>query len=273
MKHSRLSLLVVLPLAIALFSCTEALPVSESGEELMADQHYYPLLDGNTWEYRVDTASASGVMVKDIARRYSSISGTHEESGRSYSIQMNRIVTSVETTFDTTYVRRNDIGVYQTTPGLLLLSGVGGIPGLPDFNMPDEILAIPLAAGAPGSTWEIIDFEYLDIPMFPIYFRVKGHDLGIESVQTDMGMFYECRRIRFSIDIRLPNMEDPTDIFNPMLIKEEADFWYTHPQGLVVADGSSAVFGLLEGTLPLSSGFTHMRFEVVNMDIVQPVFP
>ncbi len=272
MKYSRLSLLVVLPLAVALFSCTEELPVSESGVELMADQHYYPLLDGTTWEYRIDTTSAKGVTVKDIARKYSTISGTYTANERDYTVQNNRTVTGTESTFDTTYVRRDDIGVYQTTPGLLLLGGVGGIPGLPDFDFPAEILSIPLALGAPGS-WDIIDFEYLDIPMFPIYFRVKGHDLGIESVQTDMGMFYECRRIRFSIDIRLPNLEDPTDIFNPTIIKEEADFWYTHPQGLVVADGSSAVFGLLGGTLPLGGGFTHMRLEVVNMDIVQPVFP
>ena len=52
MKRSRLSLLLVLPLALALFSCTEQLPVSESGLELMADQHHtIPELDAKGWSY------------------------------------------------------------------------------------------------------------------------------------------------------------------------------------------------------------------------------
>jgi hypothetical protein len=120
------------------------------------------------------------------------------------------------------------------------------------------------------ATWDIITIEFNQIPLFPIYFRVKGRYLGTGDVQTQRGTLKQCAHTVITIEARFPNPEDPTNILNPLLINEKADFWFTRPYGLALIDGSEAVFILLRGGLPLQRNFAKMRQELTDMNIVQP---
>jgi hypothetical protein len=268
MRSRTLSLCTI---AIALLAaCAEdAPPVSSNGERIYADQQYYPVTTGTVWEYRIDTTSTGGQNFKDIGRRFSTIGGIADFDSVAYTIQQNRTVSGGSETTDTLFVRKNRDGVYLSTPGLRQLAMLPSFPGVDLGTIPREILLLPYAA-IPGTFWRVFNFEFNQIPIFPIYFRVQGEFVGVQNVRTDWMEFKDCMRIRLSIDARFPNLQDPTNILNPLLIKESADFWFTHPGGLVLADGSKAVFAFLGGALPLSPTFGRQRLEVVSMNLVQP---
>lgn len=264
----RTKLLVLSLLGVALCaSCADdAPPVSNSGERVYADQQFYPVTEGTRWEYRIDTTSVSGQKYKDVGRQFSLIGGIADFDSIAYTIQQNRTVMGGAETTDTLFVRKDRVGVYLSTPSLRSFSSLPSFPGLDLSGIPKEILLLPYAA-IPGQTWRVFNFEYT-IAIITISFRVEGDYIGVENVRTDWMEFKNCTRIRLSIDARIPNIQNP---LSPIVIKESADFWFTHPGGLVVADGSKAVFAFLGGTLPLGTTFGKQRLEVVSMDVRQPL--
>ena len=252
-------------LSLLLIACAEDAPtVVNSGAELFADQQYYPILEGTTWTYRLDSAGVSGVAT--ITAR---MAGSRQTDSLLYAVQANEILRGGRTETDTQYVRKNDVGVFLSSPGLLNLGGIPTIPGFPAIEIPKEYLAMPFNPGF-QATWDIITIEFNQIPLFPIYFRVKGRYLGTGDVQTQRGTLKQCAHTVITIEARFPNPEDPTNILNPLLINEKADFWFTRPYGLALIDGSEAVFILLRGGLPLQRNFAKMRQELTDMYIVQP---
>jgi hypothetical protein len=263
----RIRILPLCTIAIALLAaCAEdAPPISTNGERIYADQQYYPLTAGTVWEYRIDTTSTGGQKFKDVGRRFSTIGDIADFDSVSYTIQQNRIAMGGAETIDTLFVRKDRLGVFLSTPGLRSLAMIPSIPGLDLSGVPREILLLPYSA-LPGQTWRVFNFEY-SIAIITISFRVEGDYIGVQDVRTDWMEFKNCTRIRLSIDARIPNIQSP---LTPLVIKESADFWYTHPGGLVLADGSKAVFDFLSGTLPLATSFGKERLEVVSMNIKQP---
>ncbi len=250
---------------LAVTACTDdAAPVSTTGGELFADQQYYPVLEGSSWNYRIDSANVTG-----IAEVRARMIGNRTVDSLVYAVQANEVIRSGSVEVDTQYIRKTDVGVMMSSPGLLQLGSITVIPGGPAIEIPREFLIIPFNPGFQAN-WDILNIEFNQIPIFPIYFRVKGKYIGTGEVVTQRGTLRNCARITVSIEARLPNLEDPTNFLNPLLINEKADFYFTRPYGLALIDGSQAVFTLLRGGLPLASSFPKIRQELVDMNIVQP---
>lgn len=257
--------LFLLSLAVLLPACTgDPAPVTTSGTELFADQQYYPDREGSWWEYQLDSAS-----VKDIARVRSRIIGSRVVDSLTYSVQVNEDRRGGQVATDTQYIRKTDVGIMMSSPGLQDLGSFPVIPGGPGVEIPKEFLIIPFNPGF-QATWDIVTIEFNQIPIFPIYFRVKGRYIGTGDVATLRGTLKNVARITVSIEARLPNLENPTDFLNPLILNEKADFYFTRPYGLALIDGSAAVFTLLRGGLPLASSFPKLRQELLDMNIVQP---
>jgi hypothetical protein len=246
-------------------ACTEdPAPVSTSGPALFADQQYYPLLEGSSWQYRLDSAGVTG-----IATIQARMTGTRVVDSLTYAVQANAIQRAGQSEADTQYIRKSNVGIMMSSPGLLDLGSFPVIPGGPAFDIPKEFLILPFNPGF-QATWDILNIEFNQIPIFPIYFRVKGRYIGTGDVATARGTLRDCARVTISIEARLPNLENPTDFLNPLVLNERADFYFTRPYGLALVDGSEAVFTLLRGGIPLASTFPRLRQELMDMNIVQP---
>ena len=251
-------------------SCNDTTVISGSGQPFLFDQHFYPTEIGTFWNYRVDTTGQSGPTVRDVSRITARIRGSIVLDSLQYTVQENETISGANTTFDTLYIRKDGEGIHLSSPSLR--QGFGG--PLSGFigSFPKEFLILPANLES-TSSWNIINFEFNQIPIFPIYFRVNASYLGKETVQTDFKTYKECARIRIDIDARFPNPQNPTDFLNPLIIKENASFWLARPLGLVVGDGSSLVFTLLSGQIPLSLTKRRVHQEVMGLEIVQPHDP
>jgi len=256
---------VVIALSLMIIgACSEdAPPVSTEGPRLFADQQFYPTLEGSSWVYRLDSA---GVVAYAEVRSH--IVGERTVEEQLYAVQANEIRRGSRMEVDTQYIRKSDFGVMFSSPGLIEFNSLPSIPGFPAPEIPKEYLALPFNPGF-QATWDILNIEY-NILFFNIYFRVKGRYIGPDDVSTSNGVYRNCSRVSISIEGRFPNLENPQDILNPLLINEKADFWFSRAHGLVVVDGSEAVFLLFQGALPLASEFATMRQEVTSMQIRQP---
>jgi len=262
------NLIVLLPAvaALLLFSCDDAPTVVNSGDRIFySDQGYYPTEENTFWRYRIDTTGVSGLTMRDVIRRTSRIFGRINIDSLEYTLQINENVGGVNTTYDTLYIRKTESGVYLSSPQLQTFSRFGSFLG--DF--PKEVLLIPASLSS-ASTWNIINYQFDQIPFFPIYFRVSASFLNKESIQLDLTTFKECIKIRVDIDARLPNLQNPQDFLNPTIIKESANFWLSRPLGLVAGDGSEVVFVLLQGRIPLALVKRRMHQELIGFDIIQP---
>lgn len=260
---------------VALFqeACDENPPVVVANAGiLVADMHYYPTLPGTVWRYRIDTTSPGGGMVMNAAQRNSRIVGLQIYAGREYTIQVDENISGGILTVDTLYVRKDlDTGLFLTSPILRTLGRLPGFPGL-NIEIPSEFQLFPYPLESAGA-WQIVNIEFNQIPFFPIYVRVNAEHLGRESVSTDFMTFRDCAKVRFRIDGRLPNPEDPTNIFNPLIIQEDATFYFARPLGLVVGDGSQLLFTLLTGQIPTTQSRKRVHAELTFMDITQPDDP
>ena len=255
---------LLLPLIILTAACTDdAPPVSTDGRTIMADAHFYPTIQGSSWEYSIDTTGADGPGSGIVRSR---ITGVFEADTLTYAVQLNQISFGEAREIDSLYIRHAEDGVRISSPGLQTLSNLPPIPNFPIDEIPTEFLAVPTGGGFQGS-WEIINIEINTIPLFPIYYRVNGSYRGLEDITTDLRTFRDCAHVVLSIEARLPDFSNPG---TPLLIDEEASFWFTRPQGLVAAQGSNAIFTLLRGGIPLSASYGTTRQEVTALDIVQP---
>ncbi len=253
-------------LVLVFASCTEAPPeVTMDGTPVYADMQYFPTGVGSAWEYRIDT-TGNGNTSKGVAQVRSVIAGTRRIDSVDYAVQVNQIISGAGSEFDTLFVRKTAQGVMISSPGLLQLASVSLIPGLPIEDIPREFLAVP-APGTFQSEWQIFNFEFNPIPLVTVYYRINGRFRGIENVQTDQRLYRDCARVTLTIEAQIPN---PENILVPFRINESADFYYTRPHGLVVADGSNAIFTLLRGGLPLGLEYNRTRQEVITFDIPPP---
>ncbi|MCB2203101.1 hypothetical protein KQI65_00005 [bacterium] len=260
------SVLPLLLLSLVLVACNEAPPdVVSSGNALMADMQYYPVEAGSAWEYRVDTMR-NGSWAKGVAQVRSSITGTRAVDSLSYAVQLNQVITAMGPTTDTLFVRKTAAGVMMSSPGLIQLASIGSIPGLPIEDIPSEFLAVP-SVDNPQTEWTIFNFEYSPIPLLTIRYRISGRYRGRTSVVTDQRTYKDCAHVTLSIDASIPN---PDNILVPITIDEDADFYYTRAHGIVVIEGSTAIFTLLRGGLPLDLTYGQARQELINFDIPQP---
>lgn len=253
--------------ALLFAACAGDDPVaSNAGSEIFVDQGFYPTEIGSTWHYRIDTTGATGGVKKDVARRTATIVGTTVIDTTTWAVQAIETVQGGTSTIDTLFVRKGADGVYLSSP---TLRSFALVPGLPIGNFPKEFLVLPYLI-VPNLSWELINFEFTGIPLIQIYFRVKATYLGVQNVATEARTFKDCARIRIDIDARFPNPENPTDILNPLVIKENAVFAMTRPFGLVMADGSEAVLELLRGRIPFGFARRTAHQEVLTFDVVQP---
>ncbi|GEM_PF-1296845 len=249
--------------------CGETDTVVVSGaREIWHDAKWYPTTIGSVWRYRIDTTDASGDLVPGVFRRTTRIIGDITYDGKRYVVQVNEDVAANTVSFDTTYIRKADDGLYFSSPSLLMLSNLPGIPGSGSGIPRDfKLLPYPLES-TPG--WEIFNYDIELIPFFKPHIYINARNLGLETVVTEMQTFRDCLRIRIDLDILLPNPQDPTNIFNPLIIKEDASFWFGRPLGLVAGEGSQLLFVLLTGRLPLRASSMRTHLELTGMDIRQP---
>lgn len=266
MKRSMLVLFCVLACCSA--GCTEDPPSAlPSSVPFYADQQYYPTESGTRWTYRIDTISRGGSTTRDIGRRLCRIVGPLRVDSMDYVLQVNENTGTGSASVDSIYIRKNAEGVYLSSPQLRLLSQLGSLQ-LP-IVIPSEFLIVPQNV-LPGLSWSIVNIEFNQIPLFPIYFRVAATYVTREDIQLDNGRYRDCAKIRMEVSARFPNPQDPTNLLNPLIINETAFFWLSKPFGIVAGDGSETVFAMLRGELPLTQSSTHMRHEIIGMDIVQP---
>ena len=263
--------LAVLALAITVFSCSDDQPAAVTGTDpLLHDAQYYPDTKGTFWRYRIDTTGSNGQTVRDVERRNARIGGSITLDSLTYTIQETEIIAGATSRYDTIYIRKDDRGVWMSSPSMQLLSLFGGFSGFSGF--PKEFLIVP-ANLASESSWDIIRFDFTAIPLVQIYYHVTAAYLGRETIQTDTRTFRECARIRISLDARFPNPANPQDILNPLIIRDNAEFWLARPLGLVVGDGAESIFALLGGRVPFSLEKKRMHMEVLGFDIAQPPEP
>jgi hypothetical protein len=258
----------LLPLLVLfVFSaCTDDPPaVSSEGISVLADMQYYPVLEGSQWEYRVDT-TANGQTARGVGQIRSMIMGEKDINEVTYAVQVNQVIRAQEVSFDTLYVRKTAQGVLMSSPGLQQLSAIALIPGLPIEDIPTEFLAVP-APGTFQTEWQIFNFVFDQIPLVVVYYRIIGRFRGYQDVVTDQRTFRNCARATISIEAQFPN---PDNILVPIRINESADFYYSRPHGLVVVEGSDAIFTLLRGGLPLDLQYNRSRQELISQTIPQP---
>ncbi|MBL0174069.1 MAG: hypothetical protein IPP94_02190 [Ignavibacteria bacterium] len=272
---NRLLLLsLALVLAVAAASCSgDDDAVSTSGQRVYADQQYYPTLPETVWRYRVDSTGADKRLVRDAYRINSRITGTtFTANDTTYTVQVNEEIRSNGTSFDTLYVRKDDRGVFMSSPSLRNFSLLGQLgAGLNLGTFPKEFMILPLHPEY-VTNWDIIRFDYT-ILILNIRFWVTAQYMGRENVTTDMGVFRDCAKVRITVDALFPNPADPTNILNPLRINDKADFWLARPLGLVVGDGAASVFALLNGRVPLSLQARKLHMEPLDMSIAQPSGP
>ena len=270
MIMKRLTPFAALLLAALIASCSDDPVTVTNTDPLLYDAQYYPTTKGSSWRYRVDTTGVSGQTMRDVERRTTRIGGMITLDSVRYAIQETEVKAGVNTTYDTVYVRKDEKGVWMSSPSLRLLSRLGGFQGFAGF--PKEFLIVP-ANITTESNWDIIRFDFTAIPLVQIYYHVTASYLGRESIQTDYKTYKECARIRISVDARFPNPANPQDLLNPIIIRDNAEFWLARPLGLVVGDGSESVFSLLSGRIPFSLQKKRLHMEVMGLDIVQPADP
>ena len=260
-------LLFLLPLLL-LAACTEDAPtVSESGTQLMADAGYYPTLPDSRWQYRIVT-TRGGVTQTGVATVRAAMLGTILADSVEYHVQVNEISSGTTVENDTIYVRKAADGVRLSSPGLQSLSGIPAIPGINIGEIPKDFLIVPYTTFQ--GSWEIFKIEYSPIPLITLFFRVDGSYMGLTDVQTGLRTFRQCARVRLTVQAQFPDPQNPTDILNPIRFNESADFYFTRPQGLVLAEGSAAVFRVLRGNIPLDRTYPRVRQEATGLDIPQP---
>ena len=255
-----LSLLFPLLLVMLLVSCTDPAPVERTnGDELLRDQMYYPLTPGTEWEYRIDTTSATGVKYPDIGRRISTIVGTVGIDGEEWTVQRDETRYDANVTVDSTYIVRRTDGVYLSSPSLRNLEGLPSLPIIGDLQFPKEFLSVPFTA-TPGMNWTIFQFQQAQFPIYSIDIALTGTFVGIESVVADAITYKECAHVkmRFRVTVSIVGQQG-------ISMDESADFWYTRPHGLVVADGSIAVFGLIGGSFPMGGQFGKAHYELLRI--------
>lgn len=260
---------IPLTLIIVFFSaCTEDAPTLHSdGTALYADAGYYPSLPGNEWEYRIDSLRG-GVTQRGVATLQARTLGTFTSGDVEFRVQVNATSQGMETEYDTLYVHKSGEGVRLSSPGLQSLSGLPNLPGLSPGDIPRDFLIVPYTTFQ--SSWDILNIEFDQIPLLTIYFRLKGRYLGLSEAVTDLRTFPVCTRVQLIYEAQFPNPENPTDIFNPVRINETAEFYFTRPQGLVLAEGSAAIFLLLRGGIPFDRSYARVRQEITGMNITQP---
>jgi hypothetical protein len=273
MKRRRLSSLALAACLAACLApgCAEEAPTAASGDlPFYADQQYYPTENGTTWTYRIDTISARGVVTSDIGRRLCRIVGPLRVDSTDYVLQVNEN-TGAQAGVDSIYIRKDADGVFLSSPQMQTLGQLAVLQQL-GIVIPKEFLVVPQNV-LPGLSWSIVNIEYNQIPIFPIWFRVHATYLTREDVQLGGARYKGCAKVRMDISARFPNPENPSDFLNPLLIEQTATFWLSKPFGIVAGDGSESVFTMLRGQLPLTQSATHMRHEVIGMNIVQPQVP
>lgn len=265
----RCSVLLPLFAAVLLFAaCAEDAPtVNTDGVKLLADAGYYPTLPGNTWDYRVDSIRG-GVTQKGVATVHATSEGLFANDSVEYRVQVNAITSGATIEYDTVYARKTAEGVRMSSPGLQSLSGLPSLPGLSIGEIPRDFLIVPYTTFQ--GTWDILNIEYNQIPLITIYFRVKGRNMGSSDAVTDLRTFRSCAHVQLIIEAQFPNPQNPTDFLNPIRLNENADFYFTQPHGLVLAEGSAAIFRILRGDIPLDRNYPRVRQEVTAMSIVQP---
>jgi hypothetical protein len=263
------AVLAVFCMGCLLSACSEGDPETPPDAKIFyADQQYYPTGDGTRWSYRIDTISAANQTTKDVSRKYCWIVGPRDidTTGGTvrYVLQVNDVKTGTSTTRDSLYIRKNSGGVYVSSPQLLLLAQ---IPLLAQFGIsfPKEFLILPQYV-QPGLSWSILNLEFNQIPLYPIWFRVNATYLAKETLKLDSMTVKDCAKIKLDIDARFPNIQDQNPL-NPLLIKESATFWLSRPFGLVAGDGSEAVFLMLSGQLPLTTVSRHVRHELTHLEL------
>jgi hypothetical protein len=272
MKRHVLLILTAALLCLLWSNCSkETSIVTASSGVLVADMRYYPTFPETVWRYRIDTTSPGGGMVINTAQRVSRITGTQDYNGLRYTVQVDENTDANGVTFDTLFVRKSDSGLYVTSPALRTLGRLPGFPGL-NISIPSEFLLFPYPLETAGS-WQLIDIEFNQIPLFPIYVRVNASRLGRESAVTSAMTFKDCQKVQFRVDARLPNPQDPTNFLNPLVIREDATFYFARPLGLVMGDGSQLLFTLLTGQIPTTQSRKRVHAEATFLDIVQPNDP
>jgi hypothetical protein len=264
----RITALLLFAAALLCNACVDdAPPVSTNGAALFADAGYYPTLPESGWEYRIDSIRGNTTQ-KGVASVRSAIEGTFSNDSVEYRVQVNEISSGATVEYDTMYVRKAADGVRISSPGLQSLSGLPSIPGLPIGDIPRDFIVVPYTTFQ--GTWEILNIEFSPIPLLSFYFRVKGRNLGTSDAVTDLRTFRGCAHIQLVVEAQFPDPANPTDFLNPIRLNETADFYFTRPQGLVLAEGSAAVFRMLRGSIPLDRNYPRVRQEVTSMTIVQP---
>jgi hypothetical protein len=266
MRSSTFLSLVTAVLLLA--ACAENAPtVNTDGVKLLADAGYYPTLPACVWDYRVDSIRG-GVTQKGVAMVRSTTEGLFANDSVEYRVQVNQVSSGTTVEYDTVYVRKASEGVRLSSPGLQSLSGLPSLPGLSIGEIPRDFLVVPYTSFL--GTWDILNIEYNPIPLIIIYFRVKGRNLGSGDAVTELRTFRSCAHVQLIIEAQFPDPQNPMDFLNPIRLNEVADFYFTQPQGLVLAEGSAAVFRMLRGDIPLDRNYPRVRQEVTAMSIVQP---
>ena len=265
----RIPLFLTIASLFFLAACAEDAPtVSESGASLLADAGYYPTLPESRWLYRIDSIRGSQVQPGVAEVRALALNMTYSNDSVQYRVLVNEVRSGAAVDYDTVYVRKGDDGVRLSSPGLQALSGIPPIPGINISEIPRDFLIVPYTTFQ--GSWDIFNLEFSPIPLLTIYFRVKGSYRGLTDVNTAMGTFRQCARVQLTFEALFPNPQNPTDFLNPIRLNETADFYFTRPQGLVLAEGSAAVFRLLRGDLPLDRSYARVRQEITDLAITQP---
>lgn len=265
----RFSLLLSAALLLLFAGCAEDAPtVSDSGATLLADAGYYPMLPESRWLYRIDSIRGGQTQSGVAEIRALTLPMVFANDSVEYRVQVNEVRSGATVEYDTLYVRKGEDGVRLSSPGLQALSGIPAIPGINISEIPRDFLIVPYTTFQ--GSWDIFNLEFSPIPLLTIYFRVKGSYRGLTDVTTTMRTFRQCARVQLTFEALFPNPQNPTDFLNPIRLNETADFYFTRPQGLVLAEGSAAVFRLLRGDLPLDRTYARVRQEVTDLAITQP---
>ena len=96
----RYVLLCVFSLAFLAACSNDPASVSTTGQDLFADQQYYPVLEGSSWNYRLDSAG-----VKGVAEVRARMIGNRMVDSLSYAVQVNQVIRGGSSEIDTQYIR------------------------------------------------------------------------------------------------------------------------------------------------------------------------
>jgi len=224
----------------AFSSCKDSGTTDSPQEEIEADGTYYPAGDGTRYKYEI-TKDSSGSQY--TGTRSSVYSGTENQAGVLYQVQIDSVIISGLTSVNLSYFRKTDSGVFFYLDTTGFSTSVEDIDTLIQYLTLDtemRLLFFPLSV---NSSWTVfkVNLNYQNIINFNPLEVTASYDsretLTLNLVSGSVNV--ETVKLKLTLKFGLNPFEVPRSF--------DAYVWIARDIGIVKWEGSGTVIGAFAG--------------------------